>query len=71
MDWTGCVLVECIPGKVSGQPVVVGTRVMPDAIVGDYEYGMSMEDIWENYPSLTPETIRGLIDFQSKKRTAA
>jgi uncharacterized protein (DUF433 family) len=30
-----------------------------------------MEDIWENYPSLTPETIRGLIDFQSKKRTAA
>jgi uncharacterized protein (DUF433 family) len=71
MDWTGCELVECVPGKVSGRPTVVGTRVMPDVIVEEFDGGMSVEDIWDNYPSLSPETIRALIAFQHRKRTAA
>jgi uncharacterized protein (DUF433 family) len=71
MDWTGCELVECVPGKVSGQPIVVGTRAMPDVIVEEFDDGMSVEDIWDNYPSLTPEMIRSLIAFQHRKRTAA
>jgi uncharacterized protein (DUF433 family) len=56
---------------VSGQPIVVGTRVMPDVIVEEFDDGMSVEDIWDNYPSLTPEMIRSLIAFQHRKRTAA
>ena len=39
IDWTLCELIECVPGKVSGKPVVRGTRIMPDAIVGSYELG--------------------------------
>jgi hypothetical protein len=33
IDWTTCELIEQIPGKVSGHPVVRGTRILPDAIV--------------------------------------
>jgi uncharacterized protein (DUF433 family) len=39
IDWTQCDLIECVPGKVSGRPVVRGTRIMPEAIVGSYDLG--------------------------------
>ena len=32
IDWTACELIERVPGKVSGRPVVRGTRIMPEAI---------------------------------------
>jgi len=63
MDWSECSEVEQIPGKVSGQPVVKGTRILPDAIVEDYELGSRVEEIHENYPSLPIEKIRKLIAF--------
>jgi hypothetical protein len=34
MDWTGCDLVEQVPGRVSGQPVVKGTRILADLAFG-------------------------------------
>ena len=71
MDWTGCEIVEHEPGKVSGQPIVVGTRIMPDAIVEDYGDGMSVEEIQENYPSLTPAQILRLVDFAHSRHHAA
>ena len=37
VDWTGCDLVERVPGKVSGRPIVRGTRILADAIVQDFE----------------------------------
>ena len=63
MDWTGCVLVERVPGKVSGRPIVRGTRIMPEAIVGDFELGSPIEEIHENFPSLSIESIQELIRF--------
>jgi hypothetical protein len=35
IDWTGCELVERVFGKVSGRPVVRGTRILADTIVQD------------------------------------
>ncbi len=29
-DWTTCELIEQVPGKVSGRPIVRGTHIMPD-----------------------------------------
>jgi uncharacterized protein (DUF433 family) len=63
MDWTGCDLVECVPGKVSGQPVVKGTRILADQIVEDAELGSPVEEIAENYPSLPIEKIKTLLAF--------
>ena len=39
IDWTGCDLVERIPGKVAGRPIVRGTRIAADTIVQDFELG--------------------------------
>jgi uncharacterized protein (DUF433 family) len=63
IDWTGCELVERIPGKVSGRPIVRGTRILADTIVQDAELGSSVDEIHENYPDLPLTTIRRLIAF--------
>jgi|HubBroStandDraft_1064217.scaffolds.fasta_scaffold139908_1 uncharacterized protein (DUF433 family) len=63
VDWTGCELVERVPGKVSGRPVVRGTRILADTIVQDAELGSPLEEIHENYPDLSVAAIRRLISF--------
>jgi uncharacterized protein (DUF433 family) len=67
-DWTGCEFVECVPGKVSGRPVVRGTRILADTIVEDAELGSSSEEIHENYPDLTVSEIQRLLDFARDRR---
>lgn len=39
MDWTDCPIIEVVPGKMSGAPVVRGTRMRPQDIVGNAEMG--------------------------------
>ena len=68
IDWTGCELVEQVPGKVSGRPVVRGTRIIPDAIVNDYDLGETIEDIREGYPALSADAIERLIEFAHSRR---
>jgi uncharacterized protein (DUF433 family) len=63
IDWTACELVEQIPGKVSGRPVVRGTRIMPEGIVNSFDMGNSIEDIHEDWPSLSVDQIIRLIEF--------
>jgi uncharacterized protein (DUF433 family) len=63
IDWTACELIERVPGKVSGRPIVRGTRIMPDAIVGSYELGETIEELREGFPSLSVSQIERLIDF--------
>jgi uncharacterized protein (DUF433 family) len=68
MDWSGCELVEVIPGKHSGDPLVKGTRIPADAIVSNFEAGSSLEEIAEDYPSASMETIKALIAFARARR---
>ena len=63
IDWTGCKLVERVPGKVSGRPVVRGTRILADTIVQDAELGSPLEEIHENYPDLPLTAIQRLVTF--------
>jgi uncharacterized protein (DUF433 family) len=68
IDWTGCELVERVPGKVSGRVVVRGTRILADTLVQDAELGSSLEEIQENYPDLSLATIRRLLSFAGSRR---
>jgi uncharacterized protein (DUF433 family) len=63
MDWSGCELVEVIEGKVSGVPLVKGTRIPADAIVRNYLAGSPLEEVPENYPGATREQIESLLEF--------
>jgi len=62
MDWSGCELVEINPRKVSGVPIIKGTRVQADAIVENYEGGSGIDEIAENF-AIPESTIRQLLGF--------
>lgn len=72
VNWSACELIEQVPGKVSGRPVVRGTRILPDAILNSYELGDSIAEIHEGFPALSISQIERLIDFglgQLKQRS--
>ena len=68
IDWMKCELIERVPGKVSGRPVVRGTRIMPDSIVNSYDLGDSLEEIHEGFPTLSLAQIKQLIEFAHSQR---
>ena len=68
IDWADCELVERIPGKVSGRPIVRGTRILADTIVQDAELGSPLEEIQENYPDLSLADIQRLVSFARSRR---
>jgi uncharacterized protein (DUF433 family) len=63
MEWSECPLIERVPGKMNGAPVIKDTRVQPETIVENFEGGCSIEEIHENYPHLPVDTIRRIIEF--------
>jgi uncharacterized protein (DUF433 family) len=71
MNWKGCELVEQIPGKVSGKPVIRDTRILADTIIEDAELGSSVEEIHENYPSVPVEQILKLLAFANSSQKQA
>ena len=68
IDWMACELIEQVPGKVSGRPIVRGTRILPDAIVNSYDAGEPLDLIHENYPGLSIAQIQRLIEFAHAQR---
>ena len=68
MDWSRCDLVEVVPGKVSGRPLVKGTRIPADVIVSNFEAGSPVEEIQENYPSLPLATIEALLAYAGSRQ---
>jgi uncharacterized protein (DUF433 family) len=57
IDWTGCENVARVPGKVSGRPIVRGTRIIADTLIEDSELGSSPEESHENYPDVLFDLI--------------
>ncbi len=68
IDWMGCELIERVPGKVSGRPIVRGTRILPDAIVDSYDLGETIDELREGFPSLSVVQIKRLIEFAHAQR---
>jgi uncharacterized protein (DUF433 family) len=68
MDWSGCDLVEVIPGKISGAPLLKGTRLPVDVILANFEAGSSIQDIAENYPAASVETVKALLTYASERK---
>jgi uncharacterized protein (DUF433 family) len=68
IDWLACELIEQIPGKVSGRPIVRGTRILPDAIVDSFDLGETIEELHEGFPALSVSQIMRLIEFAHSRR---
>jgi len=72
VDWSECSLVEVIPGKVSGAPLLKNTRLPVEAITGNYDAfraeGLSPDaaiaETLDCYPETSVEAIKALLDYR-------
>ncbi|MGI4793810.1 MAG: DUF433 domain-containing protein [Janthinobacterium lividum] len=60
--WSGCSVVEIISGKVSGAPVVKGTRLPVATIVDNFNAGVSEPEIADLF-DVPVGTVRTVIEF--------
>lgn len=65
MNWTDCSAIEAVPGKVSGMPVIRGTRVRPEDLLVNRSEGIGW--LTENF-GVTAETIREVFSFYDAHR---
>ena len=57
LDWSQCPAVERIPGKVSGEWLFKGTRVLVRALFENLESGARIEDFLEWFPRVTCQQV--------------
>jgi uncharacterized protein (DUF433 family) len=62
IDWTGCALVEVVPDKVSGAPILKGTRLPVQTIVDNHDYGMTPSEIVEQF-GVAEDQVRQILDY--------
>lgn len=46
---------------MSGQPIIRGTRILPDPVLRSFDRGETLDDIREAWPSLSVDQINALI----------
>jgi uncharacterized protein (DUF433 family) len=69
VDWSDCPIVEVVPGKVSGVPIIRGSRVPADQVIENHDAGESPEDIAYNF-DLNPEDIRAVLAYAASRQAA-
>jgi uncharacterized protein (DUF433 family) len=64
IDWSDCPDIEQVPGRVSGQPVVVGTRILAQGIVDNADAGVTPEEIGDEiFDGLGADRARRIIEY--------
>ena len=70
MDWRDHIHSD--PEILSGKPIVKGTRLSVEFLLGLFANGWSGEQVLEGYPNLTQESLRAVFSFAAESaRTSA
>jgi uncharacterized protein (DUF433 family) len=69
IDWAECPFVEVKPGVQSGAPVLRGTRMPASAIVDNFDYGVSVGEIAEQF-ELPPDLVEAIVAYAQSHRVA-
>jgi uncharacterized protein (DUF433 family) len=69
LDWSQCLAVESIPGKVSGAWVFKDTRMPVSIMFENLEAGATIEEIMEWF-HLTREQIVAVLEFAARSLDA-
>jgi uncharacterized protein (DUF433 family) len=69
LNWKDCTLVEVVPGKVSGVPLIRGTRVPVDQVLASKDGGESIEEIAYNF-DLDPADILAILSYRERRQPA-
>jgi len=69
VDWSECPLVEVKPGVQSGVPVLQGTRLPISAIVDNFDYGVSVAEIVEQF-EVPQDSVEAILAYAKSHRVA-
>jgi uncharacterized protein (DUF433 family) len=69
IDWSDCPLVEVKPGVKSGAPVLRGTRMPVNAIVDNFDYGVSVAEIAEQF-EVPRDCVEAILAYAKSHRIA-
>lgn len=69
IDWSDCALVETKQGVQGGAPVLRGTRMPASAIIANFDYGVSVDEIAEQF-ELPADQIQALVAYAQSHRIA-
>jgi uncharacterized protein (DUF433 family) len=69
IDWSECPMVEVKPGVQSGAAVLVGTRMPVNAIVDNFDFGVSVAEIVEQF-EVPADRIEAILAYAKSHRIA-
>lgn len=69
IDWSECPLVEVKPKVQSGAPVLRGTRLPVSAIVDNFDYGVSVTEIAEQF-EVPQGSVEAILAYAKSHRVA-
>ncbi|MGA8762347.1 MAG: DUF433 domain-containing protein [Candidatus Sulfotelmatobacter sp.] len=69
IDWSQCSLVEVNPNVQSGAPVLRGTRMPVCAIVANFDYGLSVDEIAEQF-EIPSDRVQAILTYAKSHRVA-
>ena len=69
IDWSQCAWVETNPRVQSGAPVLRGTRMPADAIVDNFDYGVTADEISEQF-EIPLEDVKTILTYAKAHRLA-
>ena len=69
VDWSECPLVESNPGILSGAPVLVHTRMPVDAIADNFDHGVTVREIADQF-EISAEQVGAILAYAKSHRIA-
>lgn len=67
IDWSGCPIIQRDSKKLHGAPTIRGIRVTPDAIVENFNDGLSVMGILKQFGGITEEDVRIVLHYAEKQ----
>jgi len=64
MNWEN--YIHSDPDILVGKPVIRGTRLSVEFILGLFSTGWTEQQIFENYPTLTKDSLKAIFAFTSE-----
>ena len=64
MNWQDYISVD--PGVCHGQACIAGTRVMVTVILDNLAAGLTIGQIVESYPSVSPDAVRAALHYAAE-----
>jgi len=71
LDWSQCLAVERIPGKVSGAWLFKNTRVPVKALFENIEGGDTIQEFLDWFPGVAREQVDAVIEHARRSLEAA